>query len=209
MILARSGGDEMVLASIQGAFGVAFVAGGFLVSLWGGSKRKIHTFLMSNMISFFVGGVLIATGSTATIWVLAAGLAAIFVPFIRSSNEALWQAKVPPRLQGRVMSLLSMAQAMSTIGILLSGFLADSWFEPAMRPDGVLFARFSPLVGSGPGSGIALMFLATAVLALVVGLVGYLSPAIRHVENDLPDHDQHSLAVAFDGPTQPIGASQS
>ena len=195
MILARSGGDEMLLASIQGAFGVAYVVGGFLVSIWGGPRRKIHTFLVSNMISFFVGGVLIATGTTAVIWVLAAGLAAMFVPLIRSSNEALWQAKVPPRLQGRVMSVHNMAQqAMTPIGILLSGFLADRWFEPAMRPGGTLFVHFSSLVGSGPGAGMALMFLATAVLALVVGLVGYLTPAIRYVEDNLPDHDRQILA---------------
>lgn len=54
---------------------------------------------------------------------------------------------------------------------------------------------FGGLVGIGPGAGMALMFAGTALLGFVMSLSGYLFQAVRHVEDDLPDHDQVLLFV--------------
>ena len=40
-------------------------------------------------------------------------------------------------------------QAMTPLGIILSGLLADHYFEPAMATGGTLHSIFAPLVGSG------------------------------------------------------------
>jgi len=40
----------------------------------------------------------------------------------------------------------------------------------------------SQLVGSGPGSGMAVMFLMTSLLGRLVGLWGLLSPSIRKLD---------------------------
>jgi hypothetical protein len=45
------------------------------------------------------------------------------------------------------------------------------------------------LVGTGPGAGIALMFICTGVFGMLMSLSGYLFRAVRQVEDDLPDHD--------------------
>ncbi|HNR50504.1 MAG TPA: hypothetical protein PKI80_02875, partial [Deltaproteobacteria bacterium] len=42
---------------------------------------------------------------------------------------------------------------------LLAGYLADHLLEPAMMPGGSLAPVFGPLVGTGPGAGMAVMFL--------------------------------------------------
>jgi hypothetical protein len=62
-------------------------------------------------------------------------------------------------------------------------------FEPALAADGSLAGVFGWLVGTGSGAGIALMFVCTSVLGTAMSLSGYLFPAIRQVEDELPDHD--------------------
>jgi hypothetical protein len=46
---------------------------------------------------------------------------------------------------------------------------------------------FGWLVGTGPGSGFGLMILLCGIGGALVGLSGYLFPAIRNVDKDLPD----------------------
>jgi hypothetical protein len=45
------------------------------------------------------------------------------------------------------------------------------------------------LVGTGPGAGMGLMFVITAVLGCLMSLSGYLLPDVREVEVRLPDYD--------------------
>ncbi len=203
MILARSGGDEMALASVEGAFGLAGIVGGLLVAVWGGPRRKIHGALLGPALSFILGGIIIAVGRTTPIWMLGAWVAMIFVPILSGSEKAIWQSKVEPSLQGRVISAHGMVrQSMVPLGMLLGGLLADKWFEPAMMPGGALTPLFGPLVGSGPGAGMAVLFLITAFIGCAVSLSGYLIPAIRYIEDDLPDESQ---TVQPQGVLQPAG----
>ncbi|MGH2543293.1 MAG: MFS transporter [Ardenticatenaceae bacterium] len=191
MILARSGGDELALASVQGALGAAGLAGGVVVSLWGGPKRKIHGALGMTAISFILGDGLFALGRGVVAWIVAASLGAFFIPILVASNQAIWQTKVPPALQGRIFSVvLMLRQSMTPFGYLLGGLVAERWLEPAMMPGGRLVPLFGGLVGSGPGAGMAVMFLGTAVLGCAMSLSGYLFPAIRNVEEALPDFDE-------------------
>ena len=72
----------------------------------------------------------------------------------------------------------------------LAGPLADVVFEPAMRNTQSGMAQsFGWLVGVGPGAGMALILIATAIGATLVGLAGYLFTPIREAETLLPDHD--------------------
>jgi MFS family permease len=187
MILARTGRDVLALASVQSALGAGAVAGGLVMGLWGGPRRKIHGVLAGAAISFFAGDLLFAVGRTLPLWVVAAFVGSFFVPVILASDLAIWQSKVPPALQGRVFSIRS-AVRMSTmpLGYLLGGVLADGWFEPAMRAGGSLAPIFGGLVGVGPGAGMAVMFLFTAVAGTVMSLAGYAIRRVRDVERDTP-----------------------
>ena len=190
MILARSGRNELTLATIQAALGVGGVVGGLLVSIWGVPKRKIHSICAGTALSFLLGDCLLALGRNVQTWALAAFLAALFIPFISGAHRAIWQVKVAPEVQGRVFSVKGMLELIPMpFGYLLAGPLADRWFEPAMIKGGSLERTCGWLVGTGPGAGMALMFVYTALLGMTISLSGYLFRAIRRVENDLPDHD--------------------
>jgi hypothetical protein len=45
---------------------------------------------------------------------------------------------------------------------------------------------------------MGLMFVCTSLMGMTLGLTGYLFPAVRNVERDLPDHDTVL-------PAEPIG----
>ena len=190
MILARTGGDEVALGIVQGALGAAGLAGGLLMAVWGGPRRKIHGVLGFTALSFLLGDFLFAIGRNLTMWVAAACASAVFIPLLLCSRQAIWQAKVAPQVQGRVFSVDSTVRlSLNPLAYLIAGLMADWLLEPAMLPGGALAPVFGFLVGTGPGAGMALMFVATAAGGSLISLAAYLSPAIRNVETDLPDHE--------------------
>ncbi len=196
LILARSSGNEMALATVQATLGVGGIVGATIVTLWGGPKRLIHGILAGAGASFILGDILFATGRSIPVWTSAAFLSALFIPLIDSANRSLWQKKVAPNAQGRVFSVQGMAQQMSLpLAYILAGPLADRLFEPAMSSGGLLADTFGWLVGTGPGAGIAIMFLCTAVSGMLASVSGYIIPVVRNVETDLPDYDEISVSI--------------
>lgn len=191
LILARTNGNETALGLVQAALGAGGVTGGLLVSIWGLPRRKIHAILGSCAFSFLFGDLLFATGRTLPVWLMAAGVSSLFIPFIIAADRTIWQSKVEPTLQGRVFSVSGMFRnASQPLGYLLAGPLADHVFGPAMQPRGSLAPYFGWLVGTGPGAGIGLMFICTAVLGSLMSASGYLSHSIRNVEEELPDYEE-------------------
>jgi DHA3 family macrolide efflux protein-like MFS transporter len=131
-----------------------------------------------------LGVAVMGLGGTVAVWAMASFASAFFVPFINGCNQAIWQAKVPADVQGRVFSTRRLiAMVAWPLGALVGGPLADRVFEPAMRSGSSL----SWLVGSGPGAGMALMLVLGGVLAATVGIAAYGVPAVRDVERRIPD----------------------
>jgi DHA3 family macrolide efflux protein-like MFS transporter len=200
MVLARSGGDELVLSGVQSMLGIGGVIGGLVLAVWGGPRRKIHGVLMFCAASFLFGDMLFALGRTPLAWSAAALATTCFIPFITSAHNAIWQTKVPQDVQGRVLSTTyALQESTRPLGYLITGPLADRIMEPLMMPGGGLAGVFGPLVGTGPGAGMALMFMMTAVLGTLACLGGYLFPPLRNVD-DLPDVAGEAVADV------PVGA---
>lgn len=190
MILARTGNDEMILGSVQSAGAIGGLIGGLILSAWGGPKRRIYGVLGGMVLISLLGTLPMGLGRTVFVWSAAQFLILFILPILNGSNQAIWQSKVPPALQGRVFSVrLLIAQITAPLGMLLAGPLADYVFEPAMRAGGSLAPTFGWLVGTGPGAGMALMIVISGILGTFVGIIAYFFPLIRHVETLLPDHD--------------------
>lgn len=188
LILARSGQSEWTLGIVQSVMGFGGVAGGLLLSIYGGSKRKIDDVLAGGVLSFMLGDLLFGAGQNLWVWVLGALGATVFIPFIAGSSQSIWQLKVEQDMQGRVFALKdSLQQAFMPFGYAIGGLAADYLFEPAMRAGQPLQGMFGWLVGSGPGAGIGLMFVLSGIAGVLICASGYLSPALRNVERDLPD----------------------
>lgn len=196
MILASTGNNEMALASVNSAGAVGGVVGGLIMSAWGGPKRLVHGVLSGWALASLFGVTLMGLGNDIPIWVIASFIGTFFIPIINGSNQAIWQAKVAPDVQGRVFSIRRLiAWFVSPLAMLIAGPLADYVLEPAMQEGGTLTSTFGWLVGIGPGSGMSLMWISMGLLAAVVTLGAYAFPIIRNAEDLLPDHDMAPKAA--------------
>jgi MFS family permease len=190
MILARTGNNATVLATVQSASAVGGVIGGAALTAWGGPKRKVDGVLLGMVFASLFGTVVLGLGRSLLIWAVGGFMSMVFLPMLNGSNQAIWQSKVPPSLQGRVFSVrLIIAQVTAPIAILASGPLADRVFGPAMLTSGSLAPVFGWLTGSGKGAGISLMFVLFGLAGAVAGMIGYLIPTVRNVERLIADHD--------------------
>jgi hypothetical protein len=72
--------------------------------------------------------------------------------------------------------------------MIAAGPLADNVFEPLLAADGALAGSIGRLIGTGPGRGVAFMFILSGLLVVAVAAIGYALPRVRRLEDELPDH---------------------
>jgi DHA3 family macrolide efflux protein-like MFS transporter len=185
MILGFTSSDVLgILVSIAGA---GMLAGSLVMSVWGGPQRRIHGVLGFELLS---GLCFLLIGLRPSFWPIAAGAfgAHLTIAIVYGSNQAIWQSKVAPGIQGRVFAAQQMvARSATPLAYLLAGPLSERLFEPLLAPGGTLAASVGQVVGVGPGRGIGLLFVAMGVIKVIVSSAGYLHPRIRLVEDELPD----------------------
>ncbi len=187
MVLARTDSNTLIFGSVQTAGAIGGILGGILMSAWGGFKRRVHGVLLGWALTGLFSA-LLGIGVNLSLWIPAILLVSIVGPLVNASNQAIWQAKVAPDLQGRVFSARRLIAWLTTpVSPIIAGTLADFVLEPAMRTQSGLAALFRPLVGSGPGAGMGLLTFFCGLLITLVGVGGYFFPAIRRAEDLLPD----------------------
>ncbi len=123
------------------------------------------------------------------------------MPISNGCSQAIWLTKVAPDVQGRVFATRRMiAFSIIPVAYAVAGPLAEQVFELWMAEGGALAAVFGPLVGVGPGHGIALIFVVAGALYLLGPLVILLHPRIRRLEFEIadaiPDREEQSALVS-------------
>lgn len=189
MILLRTGNDSASLGLVQSAGAIGGVVGGIAMSAWGGFKRRVHGVLSGWVFSsiFFA---LMGLTKWIPLWIALNALSSVVIPLINGSNQAIWQSKVAPDVQGRVFSARTLIAWMTNpISPLIGGTLGDYVLEPAMRAPSGLSSLFGWLVPPGPGAGMGLLIFLSCLGGILAGLIGYFVYPIRHAEDILPDHD--------------------
>jgi MFS family permease len=197
MILASTGNDELIYGTANSIAAVGGLVGGLVMSAWGGFKRQVHGVLLGWMFSGLFT-MLMGLGDNLLVWSIAGFAGFFFSPVINSSNQAIWQAKVAPDVQGRVFSIRRLiAWLVNPLAMLAAGPLADRVMEPAMQEGGALVPSFGPLVGVGPGAGMSMIMVFAGVGVMLVGLGGYAFTAVRDAETILADHDMAAAPAAI------------
>lgn len=173
--------------------GGGMVLGSLAMSAWGGPRRRIQGVLRFEFLS---GLCFILIGLRPAFWPIALGVfgAHCTIAVIFGSNQAIWQRKVAPEVQGRVFATQQMvARAAMPLAYLLAGPLVEWVFEPLLATGGSLVSSVGAIVGTGPGRGIGLLFVVMGMVKMGVALVGSLNPRVRLVEDELPDIALHSM----------------
>jgi DHA3 family macrolide efflux protein-like MFS transporter len=144
----------------ESAYGAGLIAGGLILGVWGGSRRRIAT----SMAALSLDGVvclLIALTPRPLFPLTVAGMAALGIleAMVFGINGAIGQATVPPAMQGRVFSLvIGASQAAAPLGLLAAGPFAD---------------RF----------GVQAWWLLSASLITLTGAAALLNPSLMHIES--------------------------
>lgn len=207
MILARTNNNEIILGSLQSVMSFGALAGGLLISIWGGPKRKIVAVLGCQILTALLGRVWFGLGHDLLTWLPGAFWIYFFIPISNGSTAAIWMAKTPKGVQGRVMSTRRfIAQVSGPLAALAAGPLAEKVFEPAMMPDGKLASLLGNFVGVGPGAGISLMISLAGLVGLLLTSLVYFIPIVWNVETLLPDHIGDSPSKS---PSKKVDSSHS
>ncbi|WP_231867064.1 MFS transporter [Anabaena sp. 4-3] len=180
-----------VLGTIISLFGVAILAGGLLMGIWGGMENNMNVIYTCMLLT---GALLMIAGFQASIVVFIAGIFLFFLirPIIASSTQAIFQSKVEPLVQGRVFSIKGAIEAVGLpLGYITIGPLAEKVFEPLMSSDGLLAGSIGQVIGVGTGRGMGLLLVITGILTISTTCIAYFYPRLRLVEDELPDipHD--------------------
>jgi DHA3 family macrolide efflux protein-like MFS transporter len=148
------------MATIDAAWGIGMIAGGVLLSAWGGFKRRIVTSLLG-VVGIGLGFVVMGL-APSNLFVMAVG-ASFFLgamnPIANGPMMAVLQSTVAPDMQGRVMSLIMAASvAMTPLSLLVAGPIAD-----------VL--------------GVQVWYILGGVVTVLIGIGSFFVPALMNIES--------------------------
>jgi hypothetical protein len=208
MLALRTGGNTEIAGTVQSIGALAALLAGVFLSIFGRFKKPVRAILLGWLLSSLFGLTLLGIGQILIVWIIAKVIDAVFGPVVNVAIETFFQTKIPPDVQGRVFSASDfIAQAVIPITPILAGYYGERVFEPAMQTGGILTNTFGWLVGTGPGAGFGLMIFLCGLGGALVGLWGFLSPAIRNVDQTLPDYEiLPPVGMVRRDPTLPIKA---
>jgi MFS transporter, DHA3 family, macrolide efflux protein len=179
--------DPTTLGLLMLAGGSGLFAGSLVMGAWGGPQRRVAGIALF-MVLGAVALALHALRPSVLLIALAAPLFLFTLPVVQACGRTIVQSKVESASLGRVQGTTqALGQAAQPLAYLAAGPLVERLAEPALQPGGALAGSVGLLVGTGPGRGIAAVFLLAALLLLALAAVTVLHPRLRTVETDLPD----------------------
>ena len=176
-----------VLGSVLSAGGLGMLVGTMLMAAWGGPKKRIYGILIFKTLA---GLAIMGIGLFQSIPLIALATFFYYLPFplVNGSDQAIWQSKVPPDLQGRVFSIRRMlAGSMIPLVYLTAGPLSDKVFKPLLSENGSLALSLGQFFGVGPSRGMGLLIFLMGAFIVVLTLLTALNPRVRNLEDELPD----------------------
>ena len=169
MLLSRTGGGETVMGVVNTFTGLATLAGSLIGSLCPRPKSRVRVICNALLFSMSTENLLLALGRSAPVWCVGAVLGWIAIPIMNTNLDALFRSYIPVDVQGRVYSARNTLQFFTIpLGYLLGGWLVDAVCEPFMARAGGFITR---LLGTGKGSGAALLFLMIAGVGVAICLI--------------------------------------
>ena len=126
LFVSRYYGDtyfHMTLVEVIGFLGM--MAGGLLISTWGGFKRHTKTLLVG-MVSFGLLAILMGLANNFYVYLVLMAVYGVALTMVQTASTTLLQENSTPEMSGRVFGLFGAAySSFLPIGMVVFGLLAD------------------------------------------------------------------------------------
>ncbi len=188
-LLYQPGSTEQ-LGFVLSVGGCGMLLGSVLMSLWSGPNNRVKAIIV---FVGFQGLIVLVGGLKISPLILAVGIFGYLFsqPIIVSCNQAIWQSKVPSRLQGRVFALQqTLERSLAICAYLLAGPLVDNVLNPLMAEGGIVAQTIGKFVNTGMGQGVTLLLVILGMMNIMVVAIAYREPRLRYLERELPDRNQ-------------------
>jgi DHA3 family macrolide efflux protein-like MFS transporter len=158
LVTKHFSGEALQLAWLDSAAGIGIIAGGLILSVWGGFQRRIKTTLLGLMIigagCLFIGFLPPSAYPIAIVATFSVGLG---IAMTDGPILAVLQDVIAPEMQGRVFTLFgSLVKAMTPIGLIIAGPVADIF-------------------------GVQTWFIMGGIVTGLLGLMGFFLPAVTNI----------------------------
>jgi DHA3 family macrolide efflux protein-like MFS transporter len=171
LLVVEQGGGAARLALLNSTFGVGTIAGGILLGIWGGFRRRVHTSFAGLLVAG-IGTLVLGAASSAGAALAGIVILGVTIPCINGPIQAVLQATVAPEFQGRVFTLYASAcGAMAPLGLAVAAPVAEL-------------------------AGIRVLYAAGGLACLVMGVGGFLMPSIASIEDTVAEPGQTETAMA-------------
>lgn len=171
-----------VWGTIWGFLSIGFIIGGLVIAKKGLSKKPLRTLMLVN-IALWIISIGFTIRASIVLTTVGIFLYMCLVPVVEAVEQTIIQRLVPLTRQGRVFGFAhSVESAASPMMAFLIGPITQFFFIPFMKTESGM-AIFRPLLGDGPGRGIALVFVTIGVIGLIATILAMRSRAY-HVLSD-------------------------
>lgn len=159
LVTKHFNGGALQLGWIESANGLGMLAGGILLGVWGGFKKKIVTTLAGaaglGLTAVLIG---LVPGNAFVLGLGIIFLNSLMSPLTNGPLFAILQTTVEPDMQGRVFTLLtSLSTAMMPLGLAIAGPMSD-WL------------------------GVQSWFIIGGIFTMLAGIAGFFVPVIMTIE---------------------------
>jgi DHA3 family multidrug efflux protein-like MFS transporter len=163
-----------------GISSTGFIVGGMIVAKKGLGKNPMRTLLVFGLLGSVVG-MLFTIRELWWLYVVGIFIYMCLTPVIEAAEQTVIQRVVPFERQGRVFGFAQSVEAASApITAFLIGPIAEFVLIPYMNSDRGA-ERFHVLLGQGDARGIALVFLISGFIGVVITLLAFMTKSYRQL----------------------------
>lgn len=165
---------------VLGITSTGFIAGGLFIAKLGLGKNPVRSILLANIAMWIVSIFFPLYPSIILVGIGFFLYMAIF-PYIEASEQTVIQKVVPPERQGRIFGFnQSIEQAASPLTAFMIGPITQFLVIPFMTT-GSGARTIGGWFGTGPDRGIALVFVLTGIIGLIMTLIAMRSKYYHHL----------------------------
>jgi len=176
-----------IWGTLWGFLSLGFIVGGLIVARKGLGRSPLRTLFLSNIAMWIIA---ILFTIQASIGLLAVGLFIYLclIPVVEASEQTILQTVISLERQGRVFGFAqSIEQTASPLTAFMIGPIAQFIFIPFMTT-GVGVELIGGWFGTGRDRGIALLFITTGIVGLIVTIGAMRSRPYRRLLENYQKH---------------------